>query len=114
MDYLVARTVDFPDVIIAVIDETLAFGSLKAISPEEPRHALILAIARDIEAGQSDVELQHWRDLILSTQVQFKRVDSDDDVFWQATVMRETIGIQYEVMYFSAVPAIVIKVGNDW
>jgi hypothetical protein len=79
-------------------------GSLKAISPEEPRHALIFAIARDIDAGSPTAELRAWRDLILSAIITFKTVTTDDEIFRLSTNARESIGAQFEVLYFSTVP----------
>ena len=39
-------------------------GDLKAISPEEPRHALVFAIARDIDNGMSDEQLMPWKSVV--------------------------------------------------
>jgi hypothetical protein len=79
-------------------------GNLKAISPEEPRHALVFAIARDIDAGLTDDELLPWKNLVVSAIITFKTVDTDDDIFWLATNARESVGAQFETVYFSAVP----------
>jgi hypothetical protein len=79
-------------------------GNLKAISPEEPRHALVFAIARDIDAGLTDDELLWWKNLVVSAIITFKTVDTEDDIFWLATNARESVGAQFEVVYFSAVP----------
>jgi len=78
-------------------------GSLKAMSPEEPRHALIFAIARDIDCGMSDEQLMPWKVLITSAILTFQKVDNEDDIFWHATNARESLGAQYEVVYFSSV-----------
>jgi hypothetical protein len=79
-------------------------GNLKAISPEEPRHALIFAIARDIDAGLTDDELLAWKNLVVSAIVTFKVVTTEDEIFWLATNARESVGATFEVVYFSAVP----------
>jgi hypothetical protein len=78
-----------------------ARGNLKSVTPEEQRHALVLAIARDIKDQQSDVELIKWRHLILSTLVTFTKYTDEDDLFWAATNHRESVGAQYEVVYYS-------------
>ena len=47
-------------------------GMLKGLSPEENRHAFIFAIARDIKDGVPDSTLQQWRNISLSTYVEFR------------------------------------------
>jgi hypothetical protein len=100
-----------PDsVTIAVIDpltpsNAAHLGRLKAISPEEPRHALVFAIARDIAKGMSDDDLLPWRVLATSAILTFKKVATEDEIFWSATNARETIGAQYESVYYSTVPS---------
>jgi hypothetical protein len=84
-------------------------GNLKAISPEEPRHALIFAIARDIDNGMTAAELEPWKLLSLSTIIQFKKIEHDDELFWCATNCRESVGAQFEVVYYSSVLAPVFK-----
>ena len=102
--------ISFPSpVTIAVIDDLTPavagnLGNLKSISPEEPRHALVFAIARDIDAGLSDDDLLLWKNLVVSTIMTFKTVDTEDSIFWLSTNARESVGAQFEVVYFSAVP----------
>lgn len=74
-------------------------GWLKGISPEEARHALVLAIARDLRKG---LPIDGWKTMVLSTVVEFRKMNTDDDFFWEATKLRESIGAQYESMYYSA------------
>lgn len=78
-------------------------GSLKAMSPEEPRHALIFAIARDIDNGMSDEQLMPWKVLITSAILTFQKIENEEDIFWHATNARESLGAQFEVVYFSSV-----------
>jgi hypothetical protein len=91
-----------------------SLGNLKAISPEEPRHALIFAIARDIDAGLSDADLRVWKNLAVSAIITFKAVATDDELFWLSTNAREAVGAHFDVVYFSAalpcsqIPAIAI------
>ena len=113
MEYFFQATfpgIAFPSpVTIAVIGDLSPsavgnLGNLKAISPEEPRHALIFAIARDITAGMSDDELLPWKILATSAILIFKSVAREDDMFWLSTNARESVGAQFEVVYFSTVP----------
>lgn len=78
-------------------------GSLKAMSPEEPRHALIFAIARDIDNGMSDEQLMPWKVLITLAILTFQKIENEEDIFWHATNARESLGAQFEVVYFSSV-----------
>ena len=84
-------------------DRVAARGHLKSITPEEQRHALVLVIGRAITNGQSNDELVRWRRLLLSTIVTFTKFDTDDDLCWAATNQRESVGAQYEVVYYSTV-----------
>jgi hypothetical protein len=84
-------------------DNVANLGHLKAISPEEPRHALVFAIARDIDNGMSDEQLMPWKVLSTSAVIEFRPVESDD-ICWSATNARESLGAQCEVAYFSSVP----------
>ena len=52
-------------------------GMLKGLSPEENRHAFIFAIARDIKNGVPDSILEQWRNISLSTGVEFRPTISD-------------------------------------
>lgn len=73
-------------------------GWLKGISPEEPRHALVFAIARDLRKG---LPLDKWKILVLSATMEFRAMAAEDDFFWEATKLRESIGAQYDTMYYS-------------
>ena len=81
-------------------------GHLKSTTPDEQRHALVLAIDADIQSGKTDAELAKWRTYILSAVVSFKRYATEDDIFWAATNARETIGATYEAVYYSTVPSL--------
>jgi hypothetical protein len=84
-------------------DHAAARGHLRSTSPEEQRHALVLAIGRDIAKQKTDDELLEWRTVILSTIITFTKYNTDDDLFWAATNHRESIGAQFEVVYYSTV-----------
>lgn len=98
----------FPGILhIAVVGEStpenpLCRGLLKSTSPEEQRHALLLSIARDITSQKTSSELEKWRQLLLTTVVQFTRYSCEDDLFWACTNHRESIGAVYEVSYYSS------------
>ena len=47
-------------------------GLLKGVCPEENRHAFIFAIARDIKKGEPDSILLQWRNIALSTYIEFR------------------------------------------
>jgi hypothetical protein len=113
MDYCFGKPttgIRFPSAVINGVTADLSpanvanLGHLKAISPEEPRHALVFAIARDIDNGMSDEQLMPWKVLSTSAVIEFRPVENDDDIFWSATNARESLGAQYEVAYFSSVP----------
>jgi len=73
----------FPGAVIVSVDEVYnpltaeSLGFLRALSAEEPRHALVLSIARDIRRGATDEELMLWRRVVLSTIMEFRRLSSD-------------------------------------
>lgn len=74
-------------------------GWLKGISPEEPRHALVLAIARDLRSG---LPIAAWKTLALSIVMEFRTMATEDDFFWEATKLRESVGVQFVSMYYGA------------
>ena len=80
-------------------DKKDALGHLKAISPEELRHAMLLAIARDITKG---LDVDEWRRCLLSVTFSFQHVDSEDVLFTLAAGERENIGAKYETLYYSS------------
>ena len=51
----------------------------------------------------SDEQLMPWKVLITSAILTFQKVDNEDDIFWYANNARESLGAQYEVVYFSSV-----------
>ena len=73
-------------------------GQLRRVSPDEEHHAFILATARDLAAGKSELE---WKAKWLSCIATFVRLDSQEAAFWRAGKERETIGAQYDSMYYS-------------
>jgi hypothetical protein len=79
-------------------DKKDSFGHLKAISPEELRHAMLLAIARDIKRN---LDVSEWRKSLLSVTSSFQQVDSEDALFTLAACERESIGAKYETLYYS-------------
>lgn len=81
-------------------DVTSSFGKLKAVCPEEIRHAYILAIARDARQG---LPMERWLKTVVSTVFEFVVLGNDDDFFWKSTSLREALGAKYEAMYYTSV-----------
>ena len=73
-------------------------GCLKGISPEEASHALIFAIARDLRKG---LPLDEWKTMVLSTVMEFRKINSEDDFFWEAAKLREAIAVHFKTMTYS-------------
>lgn len=67
--------------------------------PEETRHAMLFAIKRDI---QLKLPVDEWVRVVLSSPVQFEAVSEVDEI-WVASSIREKVGAQYEVVYYSNV-----------
>ena len=99
----------FPvQVTIAVTDEitpaeTSCYGHLKLMSPEEPIHALILAIGDAIRTNACENDLAVWRKCILTCCVQFKKCKNASDIFIGSQNLREKIGTEFDVMHLSAI-----------
>ena len=66
-------------------------SKLKRLSPEEPLVAFVGAIARGVKNAASTETMKQWKRLALSTLVEFRAVDSADDVHWAAVNMREDV-----------------------
>ena len=105
MDFLFAKPTHIPGFVTVAVNQTsdpldpLARGGLRALCPEETRHALVFAIKRDIDQNRP---VDKWRRVLLSTPVQFQAVD-DVDMVWVATGLREKVGALYETVYYSNV-----------
>ena len=79
--------------------DPLARGGLRALCPEETRHALVFAIKRDMDRN---LPVDDWLRVVLSSPVQFQAVD-EVDMVWVATGLREKVGALYETVYYSNV-----------
>ena len=55
----------------------------------EESHALVRAVARDIEAGVGEEKLERWYHIMLSMSTVFKVLDSDDDAFFYSITLRQ-------------------------
>ena len=64
-------------------------GALESCTPDELRHAYILAINRDIDAGAEDSVLRSWRMFCLSTTTTFHLHDSQEVRYWMSLQLRE-------------------------
>lgn len=63
-------------------------GGLLRLSPEETQHALILKVARRIEEGAEQDELDEWKKIMLSATGRFIRADTFDDQYFCVTNAR--------------------------
>lgn len=65
-------------------------GALKRVSPPEPAHALLFAIAAAITGQQPDGVLQRWKSLLLTTEFEFIVVeDGGDNRYWKYQELRQ-------------------------
>lgn len=64
-------------------------GSLLRVSPEEPIHAWVLAVARDIDAKVDRSVLDLWAHSALTTTFHFEVLESEDDKYYRAANLRE-------------------------
>ena len=105
-DYLFPRAQHPPGFTVVAVNESSdplrpwAGEGLHVVSPEETRHAMIFAIKRDMDLN---LPLDDWLKVALSLPVQFMAVP-ESDMIWVATTIRETVGAQFEVVYYSTVP----------
>ena len=108
MEYLFSKPKHAPGFFTVAVNrlsdprDPLARGGLRALCPEETRHAMVLAIKRDIDLR---LPVEEWRRVVLSSPVQFEAVDEADEV-WVASVIREKVGALFEVVYYSNVQRI--------
>lgn len=115
IDYLVKfyflKPARFPETIHVAVNDTSCpsnrdhRGWLRAISPEEIRHAMMKAAARDVRAK---LPMDEWRFCMLTTTMIFTSHNSDDSVYWSAAKLRQEIGAAYETMYPTSVGHLVI------
>jgi len=73
-------------------------GSLCAISPEEVRHAMMAAIARDIEGGIETEVLEEWRRKVLNCTAIFQVHASEAGRLQVAMQLRENMANDHEAM----------------
>ena len=70
-------------------------GSLQRVSPEEITAAMILAIARDIQADAPDHILKSWRTKVLSTTCTFILLADSTARYWYALQQRENFTVTH-------------------
>ncbi|WP_353239637.1 hypothetical protein [Limnohabitans sp.] len=77
-----------------------ARGALESCTPDELRHAYILAISRDVDAQQDDdlSVLQSWRKFCLSTTTTFHLHESHEARYWASLQLRENAGATAEAV----------------
>ena len=69
-----------------------------AISMEEPRFAVVLAVDRDIKAGVKQSVLDTWKQLLAKAPHKFVTSDGEDSKWEKASNLRELIGKRYAYM----------------
>ena len=72
-------------------------GSWMSLSPEEMTHAMLGAIARDIQSGDKDAA-QAWRAIALSTTAELRFYADPDAKLRKAMQLRENMSIDDEAM----------------
>ncbi len=82
------------------LGQVCASGGLPRLSPEEPIHALILAIADAIK--RDDPDLVAWRSCLLNTPMEFVLCKTENDRMWDRINSREKIAIDCEIFARSA------------
>ena len=73
-------------------------GALRAIIPEEARHAMMAAIARDISNGVESEVLEEWRHKALSCTATFQVHASEAERCRVAMQLRENLANDHETM----------------
>ena len=73
-------------------------GALCAISPEEVRHAMMAAIARDISDGVVSGVLEEWRRKVLSCTATFQVHATEAERLQVAMQLRESMANDHEAM----------------
>jgi hypothetical protein len=87
------------DVSVLSTDSIIASkGTLESVTPDELRHAYILAISRDITAKKDDSVLRSWRNHVLSTTMSVLFHNDIDERYWVALQARENIGATSEAV----------------
>ena len=74
----------------ADMDVSTHIGALKRVSPPEPVHALLFALAKAITSKQPVGILQRWKALALTTEFAFQVVpQGGDDRYWKCQELRQ-------------------------
>ena len=70
-------------------------GNLRRLSPGELVHAMVIAMARDVDAG-STATLEAWRKICLTTTMLFVKCESNEDFHFKHLQLRENPGIDFD------------------
>ena len=84
-------------------------GAWISITPIELVHAFLFAIQRDIMLGEDEVgadALGTWCAALLSVPFHFQVVDTDEKTYMMSVQMRESVGAEYNVAYYTALQRI--------
>ncbi|CAE7707229.1 unnamed protein product [Symbiodinium sp. CCMP2592] len=82
------------------------FGALKRVSPEEQEAALLMAITRRIEAGATDEELKQWRKTLLTVDMEFIPLPTEDDQYFKSVNLRRAVIVDNEAVVRSCIQSI--------
>ena len=88
----------FPGIIWAAVDNKAVdvkanLGKFPEISPEELRHASILACAEQIGTGADDERLRLWRRFFLTATVRFVVIPADQSRYFKAVSLRNALHV---------------------
>ena len=85
----------FPmDIVIAIEqdqDILAHVGSLQRASAEEPVHACLLAVHRDITSGASNDIMNRWKTMLLSVPLVFAIITPGEQRYWKSQQLREDV-----------------------
>mmetsp|Transcript_1335 Transcript_1335/g.3442 ORF Transcript_1335/g.3442 Transcript_1335/m.3442 type:complete len:966 (-) Transcript_1335:177-3074(-) len=74
------------------------FGSLQYVTPEEPMHALVLAVGDAIRDGASEETLRHWKAILLSQRMVFRQFTTQASMLYRNLTLREKTVTAFETM----------------
>ena len=84
-------------------DITANFGNLHRVSPEEPVHAFIHAVAAAIERNAPQTELHAWLACTINAPMEFLIVPNEQAMAWRAVHIREKTCTSVEALFRSAI-----------
>ena len=73
------------------LDQATAAGELKLTSPPECLHAWLFAVHKAIVNNANDTQLRKWLQVALSVEITFTKLDSVDEIHFNAVQKREDL-----------------------